>query len=217
MSRYPTTLPRQSFTAGALFASPLLSESMNVSMLARSASMTGAMLPDTSMRKTMSATPLVLARGASGGAMATSDWPIAASPLGATSASATAPVAETAESSGSGAGGVVEGGLVSGDGLSVGVCSGDSIACSMRLEVWPTRLGVPGRSQNAESLPRRWGRADWSARRWRWMFADARRSERRDHRGGAARRGWSAARRLAMIRSSAMTGQVAQLVEQRTE
>src|SRR5688572_9354319 len=98
---------------------------MNVSMLARSASMTGAMLPDTSMRKTMSATPLVLARGASGGAMATSDWPMAASPLGATSASATALVADTAVSSVPGVEGGAEGVVVSGVELSVGVRSGD--------------------------------------------------------------------------------------------
>src|SRR5690349_13641580 len=62
MSRYPTTLPRQSRTGGALFASPVLSESTNASMFVRSASMIGAMLPVTSIKKTTSATPLVFAR-----------------------------------------------------------------------------------------------------------------------------------------------------------
>jgi hypothetical protein len=49
-------------TGAALFASPWLSESMNVSMFRRSASMHGAMLPLMSMTNTMSATPFVFER-----------------------------------------------------------------------------------------------------------------------------------------------------------
>src|SRR3954469_9382990 len=78
MSRYPTTLARQSFTGAALLASPVLSELTNASIFLRSASMIGDMLPVTSMRNTTSATPLVFARvcGAAAGA-ASSDCPAA--------------------------------------------------------------------------------------------------------------------------------------------
>ena len=53
-----------------MLAPPELSDSTNVSMFFRSASMIGAMLPLTSMRNTTSATPLVFVRvcGAAAGA-----------------------------------------------------------------------------------------------------------------------------------------------------
>jgi hypothetical protein len=88
-------LPRQSFTGAALLASPWLSESMNTSMLRRSASMHGAMLPLTSMRKTRSATPLVFARACGAAAPCTGSAtpaPAAAgSAIGAVSPGATDP------------------------------------------------------------------------------------------------------------------------------
>src|SRR6188508_471771 len=98
---------------------------MNVSMFFRSASMMGVMLPDTSMRKTMSATPLVLARGATGGAEATSTGPVATSAAGVTSTSGI----------GGGAGAALSAGAAeSAVGESVGgteVCSDDSIVYSL--------------------------------------------------------------------------------------
>src|ERR671911_2453935 len=115
------TLPRQSLTGAALFASPWLSESMNVSMFFRSASMMGVMLPDTSMRKTMSATPLVLARGATGGAEATSTGPLATSADGVTSTSVIAGAAGAALSAGA------AGSAVGESGRGFEVCSDGSI------------------------------------------------------------------------------------------
>ncbi|CAA9350115.1 MAG: hypothetical protein AVDCRST_MAG11-3469, partial [uncultured Gemmatimonadaceae bacterium] len=110
-------------------ASPALSESMNTSMFLRSASMHGAMLPDTSIRNTMSATPRVFARGAGAGASVASGASCAAGAAGAASASVGGALPTAGASiGGAGSAGVAPAGTV---GSAVG--SGFSIVHSATL------------------------------------------------------------------------------------
>src|SRR5688572_5826824 len=108
---------------------------MNVSMFFRRASMIGVMLPDTSMRKTISATPFVLARGATGGADATSTGPSAVLADGVTATSVIGGAAGAALSAGvSGVAGVagVAGSPVGEPVTGTEVCTDDSIVRTVR-------------------------------------------------------------------------------------